>query len=135
MHEFSHVVIIDMLQVPVLRERAYSSMNYQDYCKQGFTPRLRPLEAPTVPPPILLNSHEEQTVDGDQLVVRLLKEHAAKQERELQRLRQELQDARMQLEELTLQYADSQGERKSSVSLLEEAMLSRSRSSSFVEPV
>lgn len=130
----NHMVIIDMLQAPVLRERAYSSMNYQDYCKQGFTPRLRPLEAPTVPPPILLNSNEV-TVDGDQLVVRLLKEHAAKQERELQRLRQELQDARMQLEELTLQSAGPQGERKSSVSLLEEAMLSRSRSSSIVEPM
>lgn len=119
-----------MLQLPVLRERAYSSMNYQDYCKQGFTPRLRPLEAPTVPPPILLDS-QEYSVDGDQLIVRLLKEHAAKQERELQRLRQELQDARMQLEELTIQHADSQGERKGSVSLLEEAMLSRSRSSSY----
>ena len=105
-------------------------MNYQDYCKQGFTPRLRPLEAPTVPPPILLDS-QEYSMDGDQLVVRLLKEHAAKQERELQRLRQELQDARMQLEELTLWHADSQGERKGSVSLLEEAMLSRSRSSSY----
>lgn len=105
-------------------------MNYQDYLKQGFTPRLRPLEAPTVPPPILLDS-QEYSMDGDQLVVRLLKEHAAKQERELQRLRQELQDARMQLEELTLQYSDSRGERKSSVSLLEEAMLSRSRSSSY----
>lgn len=119
-----------MLQLPVLRERAYSSMNYQDYCKQGFTPRLRPLEAPTVPPPILLDS-QEYSMDGDQLIVRLLKEHAAKQERELQRLRQELQDARMQLEELTIQQADSQGERKGSVSLLEEAMLSRSRGSSY----
>lgn len=121
-----------MMQAPLLRERAYSSMNYNDFCKQGFTPRLRPLEAPAVPPPIRLNSKED-ALDGDQLVIVLLKEHAAKQERELQRLRNEVHAARLQLEELTLQCSPPQQVRKGSTSLLEEALNSRSRSSSIVD--
>lgn len=116
-----------------LRERAYSSMNYSDYCKtvQAASPRLRPLEAPTVPPPMHLNARSEECGEDDQLIVRLLKEHAAKQDREINRLKDELYHARMQLEELSLKYAEVSQPRKAS--LLEEALRCRSRSGSSVE--
>ena len=118
-----------------LRERAYSSMNYSDYCKtmQASSPHLRPLEAPTVPPPILLNSKSDEVPDDDQIVVKLLKDHAAKQEKEIKRLKDELYHARMQLEELRLKFAEVDMPRKGSTSLLEEAMRGRSRSGSAVD--
>lgn len=88
-------------------------MNYADYQRaqvQSATPLFRPLEAPAVPPPIVLEPKtSEELGDGENgLVVRLLSEHIMKQDvsytqREIKELQAELCVVRNECEALLAQ--------------------------------
>lgn len=133
-----------MDELPQLRERALSSMQYHEYKKirvNTSSPEIRPLDTLDVPPPISLTPAEinsycpsieklRKEKEEDQHLIRILQSHSLQQVKELAELQAKYEDLTKELEEMSSKLRDVNHPSRG-FNLLQQAVLARSRSSSI----
>eukprot|EP00359_Climacostomum_virens_P011038 CAMPEP_0204906304 /NCGR_PEP_ID=MMETSP1397-20131031/5906_1 /ASSEMBLY_ACC=CAM_ASM_000891 /TAXON_ID=49980 /ORGANISM="Climacostomum Climacostomum virens, Strain Stock W-24" /LENGTH=117 /DNA_ID=CAMNT_0052075291 /DNA_START=442 /DNA_END=795 /DNA_ORIENTATION=- len=111
-------------------------MNYDDYCRyqvKAISPKIRPCEDPSIPPPLQLSPTSEAVEvppakDSEPLLTVLIQQNH-RQAQEIKALKEELRVLSLKYEEL--QSRNSPLARKGSI--LDQALALRSRSSSIAE--
>lgn len=125
------------MDLPKLKERAYSLASYLDK-KRPFdsSPKMRPVESNEIPPPISLSpsilenskilKELKQEKEQDQYLISILKKHCFDQSKEIEKLKNKLENLQKDYENLL-----RNSKKTDRVSIIETAMLARSRSESL----
>lgn len=135
-----------MTSLPQLRERAYSSMLYQEYKKLRVyapSPEIRPSESIDLPPPISLTPSAIEAPrysieslireqEEDQHLIKVLKKTTYEQSKSIEKLQEDIKELKETIETIKRKLRENNEEPRST-GFFQQAILARSRSNSTAD--